>query len=46
MKTKIRKIGSWQQWKSIRGKHNFEVVTINVAVIIGVFVAATILQFN
>lgn len=46
MKTKIRKIGSWKEWKSICGKHDLEVITINVAVILGVFVAAAILQFN
>ena len=43
MKTKIR---SWKEWKSTRGKHDFEVITINVAVILGVFVAAAIIQFN
>ena len=46
MKTKIRKIGSWKEWKLIRGKHDFEMVTINIAVILGVFVAAAIIQFN
>ncbi|MCW3169960.1 hypothetical protein OMO38_15660 [Chryseobacterium sp. 09-1422] len=46
MKSKIRKIGSWKEWKSIRGKHDFEMITINVAVILGVFVAAAIIQFN
>lgn len=46
MKTKIRKAGSWKQWKSIREKHNLEMITINVAVIIGVFVVAAIIQFN
>jgi len=46
MKTKIRKNGSWQQWKSLREKHNLEVVSINIAVILGVFVAAAMIQFN
>lgn len=46
MKSKIRKIGSWQEWKSICKKHDFEMITINVAVVLGVFVAAAIIQFN
>lgn len=44
MKSKIRKIGSWKEWKSIRTKHNLEIITINIAVIVGVFVAAAIIQ--
>lgn len=46
MRTKIRKIGSWNTWKSIRTKHNLEILTINIAVIVGVFVAAAVIQFN
>jgi len=46
MKTKIRKTGSWRQWKLIREKHNLEMITINVAVILGVFVAAAMIQFK
>ncbi|MFC7346068.1 hypothetical protein ACFQO9_04960 [Chryseobacterium zhengzhouense] len=45
MKSKIRKIGSWKEWKSIREKHNLEIITINIAVILGVFVAAAIIQY-
>ncbi|MFY1046043.1 hypothetical protein [Chryseobacterium sp. GP-SGM7] len=44
MKSKIRKIGSWKEWSAIREKHNLEIVTINIAVILGVFVAAAIIQ--
>lgn len=46
MKSKIRKIGDWKLLKSTREKHNLEVITINIAVILGVFVAAAILQVN
>jgi hypothetical protein len=46
MKSKIRKIGDWKLLKSTREKHNLEVITINIAVILGVFVAAAMLQVN
>ena len=46
MRSKIRKIGDWKLLKSTREKHDFEVITINIAVILSVFVAATFLQVN
>lgn len=46
MKSKIRKIGDWKLLKSTHEKHNLEIITINIAVILGVFVAAAILQVN
>jgi hypothetical protein len=46
MKSKIRKIGDWKLLKATREKHDFEVITVNIAIILGVFVAAAILQVN
>jgi hypothetical protein len=43
---KIRKQGSWEQWKSYRTKHNLEILAINLAVIVGVFVFAALIQFK
>ncbi|WBV60660.1 hypothetical protein PFY12_00745 [Chryseobacterium camelliae] len=41
---KVRKQGSWKEWKSSNNRHNLEILVINVAVILGVFVAAAIIQ--
>ncbi|WP_262152415.1 hypothetical protein [Chryseobacterium foetidum] len=46
MKSKIRKTGDWKLLKATREKHDFEVITINIAVILSVFVAAAVLQIN
>lgn len=43
---KIRKQGSWKQWKSSRTKHNLKILAINLAVIVGVFVFAAIIQLK
>jgi len=42
---KVRKQGSWKQWKSSNDRHNLEILVINAIVILGVFVGAAIIQF-
>jgi len=41
---KVRKQGSWKEWKSSNSRHNLEILVINVVVILGVFVVAAIIQ--
>lgn len=41
---KIRKQGSWEKWKSSNAKHNLQILVINVAVILGVFIFAAFIQ--
>ncbi|PJJ66647.1 hypothetical protein [Chryseobacterium geocarposphaerae] len=41
---KVRKQGSWKEWKSSSDRHNLEILVINVVVILGVFVVAAIIQ--
>jgi hypothetical protein len=43
---KIRKQGSWKQWKSSRTRHNLEILAINLAVIVAVFAFAAIIQLK
>lgn len=43
MRSKIRKIGDWKTFMANRKKHDLEILTINIAVIVGVFVAAAML---
>lgn len=45
MKNKIRKIGSWAQYRMTRKQHDKEIVYVNIAVAITVFVAVYILQY-
>jgi len=44
MHRKIMKAGNWETWKSSNTKHNLEILLVNVAVIIGVFVFAALVQ--
>ncbi|WP_157844456.1 MULTISPECIES: hypothetical protein [unclassified Chryseobacterium] len=44
MKSKIRKTGNWSLLKSTREKHNLEILTINIAVLLSVLIVAVILQ--
>lgn len=44
MHRKIIKSGNWESWKRSKAKHDFEILIINVAVILSVFVFAAIIQ--
>ncbi|MBV6878742.1 hypothetical protein NG800_008390 [Epilithonimonas ginsengisoli] len=44
MHRKIIKSGNWESWKRSKTKHDFEILIINVAVILSVFVFAAIIQ--
>ncbi|MCU7618623.1 hypothetical protein NZ698_15620 [Chryseobacterium sp. PBS4-4] len=43
MKTKIRKISDWKNWKTSTTKHNAEILITHVAVIVAVFIFAAFL---
>lgn len=45
MKRRIFK-QDWEELETTRHRHNLVIVTVNVAVILGVFVAAAIIQFT
>lgn len=42
---KIRKHGSWEQWKKTSKLHGLEVFATHIIVIVGVFVMAAIMQY-
>ncbi|MEC3874338.1 hypothetical protein [Chryseobacterium salviniae] len=42
---KIRKNGSWEQWRKTSRMHKREVYATHIIVIAGVFIAAAILQY-
>jgi len=44
MHRKIVKSGNWETWKKSKTKHNLEILIINLAVILSVFVFAAIIQ--
>lgn len=44
MPRKIIKLENWEAWKKSKSKQNIEILIINVAVILSVFVFAAIIQ--
>jgi len=44
MHRKIIKAGNWASWKKSNAKHNLEILIINIAVLLSVFVFAAIIQ--
>ncbi len=38
--------GDWELWKASNSRHQFQILAINIAVILGVFVVAAIIQFS
>ncbi|WP_154656847.1 hypothetical protein [Epilithonimonas tenax] len=44
MHRKTIKAGNWETWKKSKTKQNIEILIINVAVILSVFVFAAIIQ--
>ncbi|MFC4163137.1 hypothetical protein ACFOWU_05715 [Epilithonimonas zeae] len=44
MKTKNR--GDWELWKASNSRHQFQILIVNIAVILSVFVVAAIIQFS
>lgn len=43
---KIRNRISWEEWKAFNSKHNLQILIVNLAVILSVFVFAAIIQFT
>lgn len=43
MKTKIRKISDWKTFKTTTNRHNMEILATHLAVIIAVFIFASLL---
>ena len=43
---KNRNQGDWELWKASNSRHQFQILIVNVAVILSVFVVAAIIQFS
>lgn len=43
---KNRNQGDWELWKAFNSRHQFQILIVNIAVILSVFVVAAIIQFS
>lgn len=42
---KVRRKGSWQEWRKINKRHHVQIIGTHIITIIGVFLAAAILRY-